>query len=67
MVYIMTSFIILLESLNQEDHLNVCDDGTLVQILGSWILSIILSLFKNRPVYFPNPTFRRLDSVSVFR
>jgi hypothetical protein len=32
--------------------LKVCDDGTLAQILCFWTLSIVLSLSKNRPVYF---------------
>jgi hypothetical protein len=30
--------------------LKVCDDGTLIQVLCSWTLSIVLSLTKNRPV-----------------
>jgi hypothetical protein len=40
--------------------LKVCDDSTLVQILCFWTLSIV-------PFIFKNTTFRRLDSVSVFR
>jgi hypothetical protein len=32
--------------------LKVCDNGTLIQVLCFWTLSIILSLSKNRPVYF---------------
>jgi hypothetical protein len=36
----------------EEEDLKVCDDGTLVQILCFWTLSIVLSLFKNYPVYF---------------
>jgi hypothetical protein len=32
--------------------LKVCDEGTLVQILCFWTLSMVLSLSKNRPVYF---------------
>jgi hypothetical protein len=35
-----------------ELDLKVCDDSTLVQILSFWILSIVLSLPKNRPIYF---------------
>jgi hypothetical protein len=34
------------------EDLNVCDDGTLVQILCFWTLSIVLSSSKNRPVNF---------------
>jgi hypothetical protein len=41
--------------------LNVCDDGILIKLLWFWTLSIVLFLFK------ANTTFRRLDSVSVFR
>jgi hypothetical protein len=48
--------------------LKVCDDGTLVQLLGFWTLTIVLSLSKNTVLFiFQNKTFRRLDSVSVFR
>jgi hypothetical protein len=40
----------------------------LVQILCFWTLSIALSLSKNTVLFiFQNITFRRLDSVSVFR
>jgi hypothetical protein len=33
-----------------EDDLKVCDDGTLVQILRSWTLSIVLSESESRAV-----------------
>jgi hypothetical protein len=39
----------------------------IVQVLCFWTLSIILSLSKNVMFIFQNTTFRRLDSVSVFR
>jgi hypothetical protein len=29
----------------------VCDDGTSIQVLCFWTLSVVLSLTKNRPVY----------------
>jgi hypothetical protein len=46
----------------------VCDDGTLVQILCFWTLSIVLSLSKNTVLFILyNITFRRLDFVSVFK
>jgi hypothetical protein len=39
------------------------------QMLCFWILSIVLSLSKNSVLFIfeKNTTFRRLDSVSVFR
>jgi hypothetical protein len=40
--------------------LKVCDDGTLIQILYFWTLSIVL-------LYLKHTTFQRLDSVAVFR
>jgi hypothetical protein len=40
----------------------------LVQILCFWALSIVLSSSKNTVLFiFETTTFRRLDSVSVFR
>jgi hypothetical protein len=36
---------------DSEYDLKVCDDGTLIQVLCFWTLSIFLSLSKNRPVY----------------
>jgi hypothetical protein len=48
--------------------LKVCDNGTLIQILCFWALSIVLSLSKNTVLFIlQNTTFRRLGSVSVFR
>jgi predicted membrane protein len=39
-----------------------------VQILRFWTLSIVLSFSKNTVLFiFQNTTFRKLDSVSVFR
>jgi hypothetical protein len=35
----------------------VCDDGTLVQILRFWALSIVLFYQKHRPVYFSKHNF----------
>jgi hypothetical protein len=41
---------------------------TVIQILCFWTLSIVFSLSKNAVLFiFQNTTFRRLDSVSVFR
>jgi hypothetical protein len=40
----------------------------LLQILCCWTLSLVLSLSKNPVLFiFQNTTFRRLDSVSIFR
>jgi hypothetical protein len=48
--------------------LNVCDDGTLVQIVRFWTLSIVLSLSRIVVLFsFQNTTFRTPNSVSVFR
>jgi hypothetical protein len=39
--------------------LKVCDDGTLIQILCFWTLSIVLSLSKNAALFiYQNTTFR---------
>jgi hypothetical protein len=55
-------------SIETHIRLKACDDGTLVQIFCCWTLSVILSLSKNTVLLiFQNTTFRRLDSVSVFR
>jgi hypothetical protein len=54
--------------LNSVQDLKDCDDGILVRILCFWTLSIVLSLSKHTFLFvFQNTTFRRLDSVSVFR
>jgi hypothetical protein len=54
--------------LQLQKDLEICDSGTLVQILCFWTLSIILFLSENTVVFiFQNTTFRKLDSVSIFR
>jgi hypothetical protein len=62
----MTSVQLRSGGLSELIRSKVCDDGTLVQILCFWTLSIVLSLSNNAVLFISqNITFRRLDSVSV--
>jgi hypothetical protein len=50
---------------NHKEDLKVCNDGTLVKILYFWTSSTLSKITVM--LIFKNTTFRRLDSLSVFR
>jgi hypothetical protein len=53
---------------NKKPDLKVCDAGTLVtNIMFQDIIRRPDFIYKRRPFLLQNTTFRRLDSVSVFR
>jgi hypothetical protein len=63
----IVSMIQTTEASSNVKFLKVCDDGKLVEILCFWTLYIVLSLSKNRPVYFSKHKVSVMESYSVLR